>query len=402
MRERSQGTGNREQEGKGACALLIAILLVALALPAGANRFDDTMKRVRLLSESPNVRLLPFGRSTQGRPIPAFVVSDFSTDAASKARVLVVAGQHGDEYNPVQAALALSRELAAGSRPELIQRCVIIVVPMANPDGVASTNRLNAAGIDMNRDWLDRTATETRFIHSLIKTWRPQAIIDTHEWTGPSPVPANGVELARTGTGARSDAMAGLVERVARASGLAIIRDTGQSDGRLLHRRYSAMGYASYLVETAPGEDYAVKLYAYTTAVEQVAEALSSNPKLRQTISPSSSAFSLAGVSAYLEPNPAWPWADPESSAMAFAATAVAAYCLIVWILKPIAKSRETAWSHRFRKCSLDWDVETHPMSKKRQLQPLTSRSWTHRRLRSRYAKIEAAKEPRPRAGLAY
>lgn len=379
----------------------IPFLLLALALPVSANHFDDTMKRVRLLSNSPNVRLLPFGKSAQRRPIPAFVISNFDIDPANKARLLVVAGQHGDEYNPVKAVLTLSRELAAGAHKDLINGCVIVIIPMANPDGIATANRFNGAGLDLNRDWLDRSALETRYVHSIIKTWRPQAIIDTHEWTGPSLVPANGVELARSGKETQYEAMAGVSEQIARVGGLALIKDTGRSDGRLLHRRYSAMGYASYLIETAPGEDYSVKAHAYTAAVEQVAETLVSRPKLRQRLSPSSVVFNPMRVSAYLEPTPMGSMADPQSSALAFAATAMAAYCLIVWILKPIAVKKETAWSRKFRRCSIDWDVETHPLTKKRALLPLTSRSWTHRRLRSRY-KVEPTKHPRKQVGLSY
>ena len=364
---------------------MIVSLLFALALPTLANHFDDTMKRVRLLSESPNVRLLPFGRSAQGRPIPAFVVSDFSVDSTSKARLLIVAGQHGDEYNPVQSVMDLCGRLATGSRKDLLARCVIIVVPMANPDGVAASRRFNAGGADLNRDWLARRTREARCVHSIVKQWRPHAIIDAHEWTGPSPVPANGVELPRVERGHQQQAMGSVARTIAHSSGLTLIRDTGSSDGRLFHRRYASLGYASYMLETAPGEGYAAKSRAYAAAIVRVTESLASDTKLRSVLSPSAAAFSAAAVSSYLEPTPVGPFADPESSALAFAATAVAAYCLMMWILKPLAVKNETVWSRKFRKCSIDWDTSPHPMSKKRSLQPITSRSWAHRRLRTRY-----------------
>lgn len=370
---------------------MLASLLAAIAIPAFANPYDDGMKRVRLLSNSPDVRLLPFGKSGAGRPIPAYVVSDFSVDPANKARVLVIAGQHGDEYNPVKSILTLSRQLAAGYRDDLIRRCAIIVVPMANPDGIAARSRFNADGTDINRDWLDRHTCEARFVHSIIKAWRPQAIIDLHEWTGPSRVPANGVELPQCNRSAQSRAMASLSGRISRATGLAVAREVGGNTS-LLHRRYSQMGYASYLIETAPGEDYAVKSHAYMRAVEQVAESLAADTRLRSALSPSSAAFSLAGVISYLEPVAIGPLADPESSAVAMLAMAVAAYCLMMWVLKPLAVKGEPTWSHRFRKCSIDWDIDLHPFLKKHTLEPLTSRSWMHRRLRVRYAAPRPAK----------
>lgn len=346
------------------------------------------------------MRLLPFGASTKGRPIPAFVVSDFSVDSAAKARVLVVAGQHGDEYNPVRAVLSLSRELAAGSRKSLTERCVILVIPMANPDGIASGSRFNANGVDINRDWLDRSTLEARYVHSIIRAWRPQAILDAHEWTGPSPVPANGVELARVPRQSQNGVMADLGARMAHVSGLSLIRGTVHGDGRLFHRRYSELGYASYLIETAPGEDYAIKSHAYAAAIEQVAETLVSSAKLRSVLSPSSTSFNATAVSSYLEPAQTGPLADPESAALAFAASAVAAYCLLMWILRPLAARNETAWSHKFRKCSIDWDMELHPLLKRRSLQPLTSRSWAHRKLRSRYAAAQSLTQRPGPAGL--
>ena len=79
-------------------AFAIAALLTAIALPVFANPYDEAMKRVRLISNLPHVRLLPFGKSEDGRRIPAYVISDFAKNPKDKARILVVSGQHGDEY----------------------------------------------------------------------------------------------------------------------------------------------------------------------------------------------------------------------------------------------------------------------------------------------------------------
>ena len=371
-------------------ACVFVLIMLAVVTAARADPYDSGMKRVRELSESPYVRLLPFGRSAIGRPIPAYIVSDFSTDSTQKARVLVIAGQHGDEYNPIKAILALSSNLAEGSHSDLTRNCLMLIVPMANPDGIILGTRLNAQGIDINRDWLDRRTPEARYVHSIIKTWRPQVIIDSHEWMGPSPVPANGIELPLSTKREQYQAMGSVAQGIARNSGLSLIRDTANCDGRLFHRRYSSLGYASFLIETAPGEEYATKLHAYATAVEYTAGALASNAKLRSSISPASAAFNPTSVESYLQPIQTGPFADPEATTLGLAAAAVAVYCLMVWVLRPIASKSETTWSHKYRKCSIDCDTLPHPLLKTRQLQPLTSRSWTHRRLRARYA-IEAS-----------
>lgn len=368
-------------------SLLPACLLgLTAAVSALANPYDDAMKAVRALSESPNVRLLPFGRSGAGRQIPAYLISDFSVDPAKKARVIVVAGQHGDEYNPVKSVLTLSRQLSSGSRDDLLRGCVVIVAPMVNPDGIAAHRRSNASGADINRDWLDRRTRETQYIHSIIKTWRPHLIIDAHEWTGRHAGPTNCVELPYCRKPVPRHVMGTVAKRVAHAARLALVLNESDCDSRLLHRRYALLGYASYLIETAYDVDYAVKARTYMIAIEQAAECVAADANLRSALSPAAACFSLACVSAYLEPTRTGPLADPEASALATLALMTAAYCLVMWIVKPLAATAEPVWSRRYRKCSVDWDIEPHPLLSKHHLQPLTSRSWTHRRIRARYA----------------
>jgi len=257
---------------------------------------------------------------------------------------------------------------------------------MANPDGIAAHTRANASGTDINRDWFDRRTREAQYIHSIIKAWRPHLIIDAHEWTGPCAGPPNSVEQPHCGEADRERAMRIVAKRIAHAAGLAFIADGTDCDNRLLHRRYALLGYASYLIETAPDVDCAVKARAYIGAIERAAECVAADGKLRLALSPSSTSFNPAGVSAYLEPIRTGPLADPEASALAMLAAMTAAYCLMMWIVKPLTASTEPVWSRKYVKCSIDWETAAHTLMGKHGLAPLTSRSWTHRRLRSRYA----------------
>ena len=200
---------NRQVLGVG-CWVLGAMALTATC---AGNPYDHAMRRVRLLSNSPHVRLIPFGKSHQGRAIPAFVISDFAVTSEKKARVMVCAGQHGDERNPVTSVMSLCGKLASGSRPDLLRRCVFIVVPIVNPDGFAAGKRLNARGLDINRDWKSLQTREARFVDDVIRAWRPHALIDAHEWTGPTLTPGNEIESPPTATKSQSQAMIGLARR---------------------------------------------------------------------------------------------------------------------------------------------------------------------------------------------
>jgi hypothetical protein len=70
--------------------------------------------------------------------------------------VYLSAGIHGDEPAGPLALLELLR------RDDFHQHARWILCPALNPSGLAAGTRANAAGIDLNRDYLRRTSRETR------------------------------------------------------------------------------------------------------------------------------------------------------------------------------------------------------------------------------------------------
>lgn len=362
------------------CAVLFAAAAASGPTFASQSMYDVTVRCVRGLSESPHVRLLPFGKSAAGRLIPAYIISDFSKSREDLPRTLIIAGQHGDEPSSVRSVLRLSRELAEGNKPDLLTRSVIIVVPMVNPDGAAHDRRYNAWGMDINRDWSALATPEARYVHQLIKKWRPQILIDAHEWTGPLPGHPNAVENLNV---ANEDAVRGVTASVAGDSGLSVVQDAAGSDGRLFHRRYAALGYAAYLLETSPGRPFPSKHRAYRSAILAAVGSLVEHPELGVRLSPASGTFQPAMVSAYLEPIPK---ISPDHAATTAVCVLLGIYCFLMWALKPSGKTGETPWSRRFRKCLIDAGLQTDPLRSRHQPQPITARSWARRRLRARYA----------------
>jgi len=126
------------------------------------------------------------GRSVQNRPIETVVVGQ-GYDAT-----FILAGIHGNE--PAGARLA---ERLAGylqERPELLQGQQVIILPVANPDGIARGTRFNANGVDLNRNFASAnrqnnaqngysalSEPEARVIHQLIRQYRPDRIVSIHE-----------------------------------------------------------------------------------------------------------------------------------------------------------------------------------------------------------------------------
>lgn len=94
----------------------------------------------------------------------------------SPCRIALVAGQHGDEPLGVDFAEQLGEAISIG------EGIAMAVLPRANPDGVARSMRLNAHGIDLNRDHLELRAPETLAIHRLLHSFRPTLVVDLHQF----------------------------------------------------------------------------------------------------------------------------------------------------------------------------------------------------------------------------
>ncbi|MBA2459295.1 MAG: hypothetical protein H0V43_10125 [Gemmatimonadales bacterium] len=110
------------------------------------------------------------GRSEEGRTIPLL----FGGPENAPVRLLVVAGQHGDERNASRAARAIARVARCGVR--------LAVVPTLNPDGAARRERRNARGIDLNRDHQWLASAEVRALHAFVRAWRPHLVVDVHTY----------------------------------------------------------------------------------------------------------------------------------------------------------------------------------------------------------------------------
>lgn len=362
------------------------------AAPKGLSEdaYRQTLRRVFLISNSPYVRLLPMGRSVGGRAVPALVISDFRGAIGSKTRVFICAGQHGDETAPVKAMLSLSARLASGRNPDVLAKCVVIVAPMVNPDGLVRRHRLNAAGMDLNRDWTAASAPETRFIAGLIAVWKPHVLLDMHEWLDSSPAHGDAIEAAMCRSNARETATALIAREAGHASGLELIWSGRNTDQRLFHRRYSSLGYTAYLVETAPDASPVAKHLAYVNTAMSVIQSACSATERWAEVSPASTAFRQSQVASLL--GPVSPRPAISDSAL-WAGIIVLGVCVLLVFVKPSASTNGGEWSRRFRKCDLQDVVPSstaHGSRKQAALVPITARSWVRRRTRTRYSRGEA------------
>jgi hypothetical protein len=115
------------------------------------------------------------GFSEEGRPLEII----FAGQAEAQLRVFILAGQHGDEACSREAARAFAPLFRAQYEPYFASMRLAILAD-ANPDGAAKNTRLNARGLDLNRDHLRLESRETAAIHHFVRAWQPHLIIDAH------------------------------------------------------------------------------------------------------------------------------------------------------------------------------------------------------------------------------
>jgi predicted deacylase len=111
----------------------------AAPAPAAAPAVAEHVVPARSYVEHAEV----IGRSTRGRAIRAYYRGD-----ADAPHVLLLLGQmHGDE----KAGPATARWVRDHVRP--LPGTGVWVIPTMNPDGNARSTRVNARGVDLNRNW---------------------------------------------------------------------------------------------------------------------------------------------------------------------------------------------------------------------------------------------------------
>lgn len=126
------------------------------------------------------------GRSAGGLPISAIVLGSPAPKPLGDASgaVVVFATQHGIEPAPREGAFRFLRDLAynaSSSDLALLATRPVIVVPTANPDGVVANQRVNANGVDLNRDHIALSQPESRAMASLMMAVAPLLVVDAHE-----------------------------------------------------------------------------------------------------------------------------------------------------------------------------------------------------------------------------
>jgi len=138
-----------------------------------------------------NFTSLKPGISVEGSEIAAY-----RSDKKDTSYCYLMAGVHGDEVEGVY----VLKELFAWLQEEDIQGVSFIVIPVVNLDGYRAGNRINAHGVDLNRNlpsknWESEakeakyfpgksanSEPENQFLNTLFSKFPPHLILSFHSW----------------------------------------------------------------------------------------------------------------------------------------------------------------------------------------------------------------------------
>jgi protein MpaA len=138
----------------------------------------------RVVARGPANRVI--GQSVQGRPITC------QTHGHGPDTILIIATIHGDESAGTPLLGCLAEHLQTDA--ELLEGRRVLLVPIANPDGLDARRRHNARGVDLNRNFPADNFTrrrqhgtsplsepESAALQELIANEQPARIISLHE-----------------------------------------------------------------------------------------------------------------------------------------------------------------------------------------------------------------------------
>ncbi|NOT02284.1 MAG: prolyl oligopeptidase family serine peptidase [Phycisphaerales bacterium] len=170
-------------------------------------RYDDVVAFIdNFVQRFPVARKISLGASGENRDIPCLILADppiatFKEAAKLKKLVVLAIGNiHAGEVCGKEALLMLARDIAETPNHPLLKDLVIVFAPIFNADGnerVSIDNRPgqngptrgmgqrhNAAGLDLNRDFVKLDSPEVRALVRFMNEWDPAVFIDTHTTNG--------------------------------------------------------------------------------------------------------------------------------------------------------------------------------------------------------------------------
>ena len=161
------------------------------------NALSLNVNSAQLALDRSNVVRQVYGKSVNGRPLEAYIITNIKTGTYKKTLFMDFA-VHGFEDWYARDAKALANEANRiiqyyANHSELLGNYRLVIIPCANPDGtIAGKNNLRACRqaygrctarhVDMNRDFGPFRAVESRYLKNYIVKCAPNVYMNMHGW----------------------------------------------------------------------------------------------------------------------------------------------------------------------------------------------------------------------------
>lgn len=134
-----------------------------------------------LLSSYKNqFEITSIGVSEKGKDIPMITIG------SGKKRVLGWSQMHGNEATTTKALFDFLKFLVQKDNfqkevTQFLTDYTFYIIPILNPDGATLYTRVNANGVDLNRDAQDKSQSESRVLQSIFEQVQPDLCLNLHD-----------------------------------------------------------------------------------------------------------------------------------------------------------------------------------------------------------------------------
>lgn len=95
-------------------------------------------------------------------------------------KVLLWSQMHGNESSTTRALLRFLEAYTQEVRFSFLEKLTLYIIPQLSPDGAAAFTRLNANGVDLNRDAEAQTQPESKVLARIFKDFQPDYALNLH------------------------------------------------------------------------------------------------------------------------------------------------------------------------------------------------------------------------------
>ncbi|MFZ7125187.1 MAG: M14 family zinc carboxypeptidase [Desulfobacterales bacterium] len=171
LREIQQNSNRVDVQVLGRSAGGRSLFLVTVTAPGTSGRFGHYQSLRKTMIRDPEKALEKLDQYKDFK-VPFFVNGSI----------------HGNEYPGTDACIRLIEQLAyddSEAVQDILENVILLFNVVQNPDGRVLGTRSNAAGFDINRDFISQTQPEIAATAAIIAEWNPMVFLDLHGFVSP-------------------------------------------------------------------------------------------------------------------------------------------------------------------------------------------------------------------------